>query len=68
MHAGFGFEMLHEAIIDQGVEAIDAFDNDMATTAAIAAIGPTKFEEFLAAERNAACAAVAGFYKNMCLV
>ena len=52
-------EMLLVAVIDQGIEAADAFDDDIAAAAAVAAIGAAEFDEFLAPERQASGAAVA---------
>ncbi len=58
--AVLGHVMLLVAVIDQGVEAVDRFRNDIAALAAVAAVGAAVFDEFLAPERNAAIAAVAG--------
>ena len=60
MGAGLGLEMLLVAIVDQRVEAIDAFDDDVAAAPAIAAIGAAELDEFFAQERYGAGAAVAG--------
>ena len=62
-HAGaaiLGEKVLLVAIVDQGVEAIDRFGNDVAALAAIAAVRAAEFDELLASERYAAVAAVAG--------
>ncbi len=59
VHAGLGLEMLLIAEVDQRVEAAGAFDDDVAAAPAVAAVGAAEFDEFLAAERNAAGAAVA---------
>ena len=58
--AGLGLEMLLVAVVDQRVEAVDAFDDDIAAAAAVAAVRAAEFDEFLAPERDAAGAAVAG--------
>src|SRR6202163_1185470 len=50
-------EVLLVAVVDEGVEAVDAFDHDGAAAAAIAAVRPAIFDEFLAAKGNAAVAA-----------
>src|SRR5690606_27391754 len=55
-----GLEMLLIAIVDQRVQPLHRFDDDVAAAAAIAAIGSAKFDEFLAAERHAAVTTVAG--------
>src|SRR5581483_6859399 len=53
-------EVLLVAIIDQRIEAFDRDRDDVTAFAAVAAIGPTIFDEFLAPERHATVAAVAG--------
>src|SRR5262249_6042224 len=53
-------EVLLVALVDRRVEAITRFDNDIATASAIAAARPAELDEFFAAERDAAVAAVAG--------
>ena len=58
--AGLGLEMLLIAVVDQRVEAVDAFGHDVAAAPAVAAVGSAELDEFLAAERHAAGAAVAG--------
>ncbi len=60
VHAGLGLEVLLVAEIDQGVEAVGAFDDDVAAAPAVAAVGAAELDEFLAPERDAAGAAVAG--------
>ena len=57
--AGLGLEVLLVAVVDQGVEAVDAFGDDIAAAPAIAAVGAAELDEFLAAERDAARSAVA---------
>ena len=54
-----GLHMLLEAVVDQGVEIVHRLDPDIAAPAAIAAIRPAIFDEFLAPERDAAIAASA---------
>jgi hypothetical protein len=51
--------------VDQGIQAAHAFEHHVAAAAAIAAIGPTIFDELLASERHAAVAAVAGAHINL---
>src|SRR6266403_1177651 len=63
-----GLEVLLIAIVDQRVQAIDRFDDDIAATAAIAAARSAELDIFLAAERHAAVAAVAGADIDFCLV
>src|SRR5215469_11845775 len=58
--AALGLEMLLVAIIDERIEAVDAFGHHIATASAIAAIGPAKLDKFLPAKGDAAVAAVAG--------
>ena len=58
--AGLGLEVLLVAIIDQRVEPVDAFDDDVAAAPAVAAVRPAEFDELLAPKRDAAGAAVAG--------
>ena len=54
VHAGLGLEMLLVAIVDQRVEAVDAFGPDIAAAAAIAAVGAAELDELLAPERDGA--------------
>ena len=68
VHAGLGLEMLLVAIVDQRVEPIDAFGDDIAAASAVAAVGTAEFDEFLAPERHAAGAAVAGAHVNLGLI
>jgi hypothetical protein len=58
--AGLGLEMLLVAVVDQRVEAVDGFHPDIAAAAAIAAVRPAELDIFLAPERYAAGATVAG--------
>ena len=60
-----GLEVLLIAVIDQRVEAIDDFDDDIAAAAAIAAGGSAEFDILLAPERDAAVTAVAGADVNL---
>src|SRR5438046_699160 len=60
VNAGLGLEMLLIAVVDERVEPINAFDDDIAATAAIAAVRPPELDEFFAQEADRAGAAVAG--------
>ena len=60
MVAALGPEMLAVTEIDQGIEAVGAFGDHMAAAAAVAAVRTALRDELLAAERDAAVAAVAG--------
>ena len=53
------FEMLLEAVIDEGVEAGDRAHDDAGAAAAIAAIRATLGDEFLTTEGDTAFAAIA---------
>src|SRR6266853_5496888 len=55
-----GLEVLLIAIVDQRVQSVDRFDDDVAAAAAIAAARSAELDILLAAERHAAVAAVAG--------
>src|SRR5258708_37136177 len=57
--AGLRLEMLLVAIVDQGIEPIDALRDDIAAAAAIAAVGTAELDELLAPERDATRPAVA---------
>ena len=59
VHPGGRLEMLLVAVIDQSIEAGNAFGDDIAAAAAVAAIRATEFNEFLAPERQASGATVA---------
>ncbi len=61
-------EMLLVAVIDQRVQSVDDFDDDVAAAAAIAAGGTAELDELLAAERHAAVAAVAGADIDLCFI
>ena len=52
MSAGLRLEVLLVAIVDQRVEAVDAFGDDVAAVPAIAAVRTAEFDEFLAPERH----------------
>ena len=58
--AGPRLEVLRVAVVDQGVEAVDRLDHDVAAAAAVAAARAAVLDELLAPERDAAVAAVAG--------
>ena len=53
-------EMLLIAIVDQGVEALDALRNYVAAASAIAAIRPAELNELFAPKRHTAVSAGAG--------
>src|SRR5690606_27161043 len=57
--AGPGEEMLLEAEVDQRVQPIHRLGPDIAALAAVAAVRPAIFDEFLAAEGHAARAPAA---------
>ena len=59
VHAGAGLEMLLVAVIDQRVQAIDASGDDVAAASAVAPVRAAELDEFLAAKRDGAGAAVA---------
>ncbi len=63
-----GLEMLLVAIVDEGVQVGDHFDDDVAAPPAIAAVRSTELDELLAPEADAARAAVAGFHEDLALV
>ena len=58
--AGGGLEMLLVAVVDERVEAVDAFGPDVAAAPAVAAVGAAELDELLAPEGDGAGAAVAG--------
>ena len=58
--AALRLEMLLIAVVDQCIEAGNGLDDDVTASAAIATIGPTELDEFLAPERHAAVPACAG--------
>ena len=63
-----GLEVLLIAVVDQCVEAVDAFGIDVAAAPAVAAVRPAELDELLAPERDGAVAAVAGADKDLGLV
>ncbi len=63
-----GLEVLLIAIVDQRVQSIDHFDDDIAAAAAIAAARSTELDVLLAAKRHAAVAAVAGADIDLCFI
>src|SRR6266849_1131859 len=63
-----GLEMLAVAIVDQRVEARHGLRHHVAAAAAVTAPGAAELDEFLAPERHAAVAAVAGPDLDFCLV
>ena len=58
--AGLGLEMLLEAVVDQRVEPVDGCHPDITAAATIAAVGSAELDVFLAPERDATGATVAG--------
>ena len=60
--------MLLIAVVDERVEVLDGFGPDVAALAAIAAIGTAELDELLAAEMDAAIAAVAGAHVDLGLI
>ena len=60
--------MLLITVIEQRVQIGHAFDHDIATLAAVAAVGATELNEFLPPERDTAIAAVARAHINLGLV
>ena len=68
MHAGIGLEVLLIAKIDQGIEAIDRLDPNIAAAPAVTAVGAAIFDEFFPPKRHGAAAPVAGANVNLALV
>ncbi len=68
MAAAFCLEMLLIAIIDQGIEAFNTFNNDAAAPPAIAAIRAAELNEFFTPEAQRTGAAVAGTKIYFCLI
>ena len=66
--AVLGLEMLLVAVVDQRVEAVDRLGHHVAAFAAVAAVRAAELDEFLAPERRAAVAAVAGTNIDLGLV
>jgi hypothetical protein len=52
MAAALGTEMLGVAEVDQRVQAVDAFEDDIAALAAVSAIRAAIFDIFFAPERH----------------
>src|SRR3546814_12970549 len=68
MATALGAEMLLVAVVDQGVQPVDAFDPDVAALAAVAAVGAAVFDELLAAEAHGTGAAMAAFDIDLGLI
>ena len=66
--AGRGLEVLLVAVVDEGIEPVDALHDDVAAAAAIAAIGAAELDEFLAQEADRTGATVAGADKDLGLI
>ena len=66
--AGLGLEVLLVAEVDQRIEAVDAFEHDVAALAAVAAVGAAEFDEFLTPERDGTRPAVARADVDLALV
>ena len=58
--AALGHEVLLIAVVDQRIEAVDGFDDDVAALAAVAAGRAAELDKLLTPERDAAIAARAG--------
>ena len=63
---GFGLEVLLVAEIDKGIEAIDRFDNDIASAPSITAVWATIFNMCFTPEANATGTAVTAFDEYFC--
>ena len=66
--AGLGLEVLRIAVVDQRVEPVDAFEDDVAALAAVAAVGAAELDELLAPKARRSRAAVAGADVDLGLV
>src|SRR6185437_11133030 len=66
--AGLGLEVLGVAVVDQRVETVDAFDDDVAAAPAVAAVRTAELDELLAAKSDTAVPAVAGADEDFGLV
>ena len=66
--AGLGLEMLLITKVDERVEPVDAFGDDIAAAPAVAAVGPAELDELLAPKRHAAGAAVARTHMHLGLI
>ena len=58
--AGLGLEVLGVAVVDQRVQPVDAFQDDVAAAAAVAAVRAAELDELLAPKARRSRAAVAG--------
>ena len=65
MLAALGVELRVEAVVDEGVGVRAGDDEDRAAVAAVAAARAAARDELLAAERQAAVSAVAGYDVNV---
>ena len=65
MAALLRLEVLLVAIVEQRVEVRHAFEDDVAAFAAVAAVRSAELDIFLAAEADAAIAAVTGAHINL---
>src|SRR5262245_22284591 len=63
--AGPRLEMLLVAVVDQRIEPVDGLHHDVAAASAVAAAGAAELDEFLAPERNATIATVAGSHIDL---
>ena len=61
-------EVLRVAKVDQRVQVGHGLEDDISAFAAVAAVGPAEFDEFLPPERAHAVAAVSGFQVDLGLV
>ena len=57
MGAGFGLEVLLVAVVDQGVQALNRFNPDIAAASAVAAVRAAVFNELFPTKRHSAPAA-----------
>src|SRR5216684_5853443 len=60
--------MLSVAVVDQRVQIVGSEENDVAAPAALAAIGPAEFDEFLAAKAHRAAPAITALQIDLALV
>src|SRR5690606_5332533 len=63
-----GLEVLAVTVVDKRIQPVDRLDPDIAPAPAVAAIRPSKLDEFLTPERYRAGAAVAGTYMYLGLI
>src|SRR5262245_48242760 len=66
--AALALEVLLIAIVDQGVEAVDGLNYDVAAFTAVAAVRAPKLNEFLAPKRDAAVPAGTGRDIDLCFI